>query len=372
VNDPMKWIDGFRDPAAALALRANMEIHGKALADLGRSVRIMEVCGSHTMAIARFGVREILPPCIDLVSGPGCPVCVTPPGYVDAAIELAGRGLTVATFGDMINVPGSDSSLAESRADGAAIEVCYSPTRTLELAADSPDREFVFLAIGFETTIAPVISIVKQAISKGIKNVSLLTAFKVVPPALDVLLGDPELSVDALLCPAHVSAIIGSDAYIPIVENYNKTCIVAGFEPLDILMGIDRILELAIEDRAACENQYSRVVTPEGNRIAQQVMTDMLESCDPYWRGIGVIPGSGLKLRDEFIAYDAADKFEITIGPGREHAGCLCGGVIKGSHKPDQCAFFGKECTPDSPIGPCMVSSEGTCAAYYKYLRATQ
>jgi len=349
-----------------------MEQHGKALADRGGSVRIMEVCGSHTMAIARFGIREILPSCIDLVSGPGCPVCVTPPGYIDTAIELAGRDVTIATFGDMLNVPGSDSSLAAARAGGASIEVCYSPARTLELAEQTPDREFVFLAIGFETTIAPVISIVKEAARKNIRNVSLLTAFKVIPPALNALLGDPELSIDALLCPAHVSAIIGADAYIPVVEQYSKTCIVAGFEPLDILMGLDRIVELASEGRVACENQYSRVVSPGGNRLAQQIMADMLQPCDPYWRGVGVIPESGLKLRDKFASYDAEIKFDVEIGSGREHAGCLCGNVIKGSHKPDQCSFFGKACTPDAPIGPCMVSAEGTCAAYYKYLRAAE
>lgn len=367
----MKYIDGFRNPEAAAAFRDRLQEHGKGLSDKGKSVTIMEVCGSHTMAIARFGIRSILPECVDLVSGPGCPVCVTPPGYIDAAIELADRGVTIATFGDMLNVPGSESSLAEARARGASVEVCYSPSRAVELALENPEKEVVFLAIGFETTVAPVISIIKQAASAYAANVSLLTAFKLVPPALDALLNDPELAIDAFLCPAHVSAIIGANAYKPVVENYGKTCVVAGFEPLDIMMGIDRILELAVEGTPACENQYNRVVTDEGNPIAIKLMYDLLEPCDAYWRGVGVIPQSGLSLKHEYAPYDAQKKFGITVQPGREHPGCLCGSVIKGSHKPNQCSFFGKSCTPDSPIGPCMVSAEGTCAAYYKYLRAS-
>ncbi len=366
----MKYIDGFRDPAAAAAFKDKIEAHGKALSELGRTVRIMEVCGSHTMAIARFGIRSLLPDCVDLVSGPGCPVCVTPCGFIDTALELAARGHTIATFGDMLNVPGSDSTLAQARADGASIEVCYSPAHAVELAAANPEKEVIFLAIGFETTIAPVVSIVKEATAKDVSNVSLLTAFKLVPPALDALLTDEEMEIDAFLCPAHVSAIIGANAYLPVVENYGKTCIVAGFEPLDIMMGIERIMELAIEGTPVCENQYARVVTDEGNSIARKLMYDFLEPCDSYWRGVGVIPASGLTLKNEYAPYDAEKKFGVTIETGREHKGCLCGSVIKGSHKPDQCAFFGKDCTPDSAIGPCMVSAEGTCAAYYKYLRA--
>ena len=367
----MKYIDGFRDPGAAAALREKIKEHGKILSAAGRSVKIMEVCGSHTMAIARFGIRSLLPDCVDLVSGPGCPVCVTPPGYIDAAIALAERGHIIATFGDMINVPGSDSSLAEARAGGASVEVCYSPSNAVEIARANPDREVVFLGIGFETTIAPVISIIRESASAYAANVSLLTAFKLVPPALDALLNDPGLAIDAFLCPAHVSAIIGAKAYRPVVEKYGKTCVVAGFEPLDILMGIDRILELAIAGTPACENQYSRVVTADGNPVAQRLMAELLEPCDALWRGIGTIPASGLRLKHKYAPYDAEKKFRITVGPGREHAGCMCGDVIKGASKPDRCAFFGTACTPDSPIGPCMVSSEGTCAAFYKYLRVS-
>ncbi len=368
----MRYIDGFRNPAAAQAFNERITRHGEELRKAGRTVRIMEVCGSHTMAIARFGIRGLLPDSIDLISGPGCPVCVTPPGYIDAALDLARRGIIIATFGDMLNVPGSVTTLAQIRAGGASVEVCYSPSNAVELARQDPEQEVVFLAIGFETTIAPVVSIIREACSKNVANISLLTSFKLIPPALHALLADPELAIDAFLCPAHVSAIIGSNAYLPVVEHFRKTCVVAGFEPLDILMGIDRILELYIENRPACENQYNRVVTPEGNAIARKLMQDYLEPCDPYWRGVGVIPQSGLKLKHDYAPYDAELKFGISIEPGIEHKGCLCGSVIKGSHKPSECSFFGKACTPDNPVGPCMVSAEGTCAAYYKYLRASE
>lgn len=368
----MRYIDGFRDPAAADAFNGRISRRGAELARMGRTVRIMEVCGSHTMAIARYGIRGLLPENIDLVSGPGCPVCVTPPGYIDAAATLARKGIIIATFGDMLNVPGSETSLAKVRAEGGSVEVCYSPSNAVEIARRNPEKEVVFLAIGFETTIAPVVSIVREACSRYAANISLLTAFKLIPPALDALLSDPELAVDAFLCPAHVSAIIGSNAYIPVVQRFRKTCVIAGFEPLDILMGIDRILELAIAGTPVCENQYDRVVTPDGNAVARRLMYEYLEPCDPYWRGVGVIPQSGLKLKNEYAPYDAELKFGISVQPGVEHKGCLCGNVIKGSHKPDECSFFGKACTPDNPIGPCMVSAEGTCAAYYKYLRASE
>ena len=365
----MRFIDGFRNPLAASAFRDAIAKKGTFLCDKGQTIKIMEVCGSHTMAIARFGIRDALPDCVDLISGPGCPVCVTPPGYIDAAVMLAEKGFIIASFGDMINVQGSETSLAGVRAAGADVQVCYSPARAIELAREHPENQVVFMGIGFETTIGPVISIIKESISAGITNLSLLTSFKLIPPALEVLLLDPELRIDAFLCPAHVSAIIGWQAYEPLVNRFSKSCIVAGFEPLDILMAIDRIMELIVIEKTSCENHYSRVVTAKGNLIAQKLMDEMLEPCDPVWRGMGIIPGSGLRLKPEYSQFDAEKKFGFNIHPGKEREGCLCGNVIKGSSKPDECAFFGKACTPLSPIGPCMVSSEGTCAAYYKYLR---
>lgn len=363
----MKYTDGFRDPAAASVLRKAIAATAASIASTRGSVRIMEVCGTHTMAIARHGIRGILPSNVDLVSGPGCPVCVTPAGYVDSAIGLASRGVTIVTFGDMLHVPGSSSTLADSRARGAAIETVYSPSTAIEMAAAQPEREFVFLAIGFETTVAPVVNLVEKATAAGIGNLSLLTAFKLVPPALSALRADPELAIDAFLCPAHVSAIIGAEAYRSFAGKGGVPCVIAGFEPLDILLGIDHILTQVNEDRADVENLYDRVVRPEGNRKAQNVIARYLQPADARWRGIGVIPGSGLVLKPQYAPFDAALRYGIAESAGSEPAGCLCGEVIKGRLKPPSCPMFGSRCTPDSPIGPCMVSSEGSCAAYYKY-----
>jgi hydrogenase expression/formation protein HypD len=365
----MNYIEGFRDPAVAKGIRARVDALAGALPARNRSVNIMEVCGSHTMAIARYGIRDILPSTVNLISGPGCPVCVTPTRYIDAAITLAERGIIVVTFGDMILVPGSASTLAECRARGGAVEVAYSPTRAIELAVANPDREVVFLAIGFETTTAPVISIVEQAIQLGLKNVSLLTAFKLVPPALTALLADPEIRIDAFLCPAHVSAIIGADAYKPFAETYKVPCVVAGFEPLDILYGVQGILEQVTLGKAEVVNQYARVVKAQGNLMAQALMAKYLEPVDAAWRGIGVLPKSGLGLRPEYAVYDAELKYGVTVELGAENPACACGEVLKGKQKPPECSLFGTACTPDHPVGPCMVSTEGTCSAYFKYLR---
>ncbi len=365
----MNYIDAFRNPAVARGIRARVDALAGDLGALNRSVNIMEVCGSHTMAIARYGIRDILPPNVNLISGPGCPVCVTPTRYIDAAIALAERGVIVVTFGDMIPVPGSASTLAECRARGATVEIAYSPTRAIELAVAHPEREVVFLAIGFETTTAPVVSIVDQATRLGLKNVSLLTAFKLVPPALTALLSDPEIRIDAFLCPAHVSAIIGSDTYKPFAEAYKVPCVVAGFEPLDILYGIQGILEQVTQGRAEVVNHYARVVTAGGNLQAQALMAKYLEPVDAAWRGIGVLPMSGLGLKPAYAAYDAERKHGVTVDLGAENPACACGEVLKGKQKPPECSLFGAACTPDHPVGPCMVSSEGTCSAYFKYLR---
>lgn len=365
----MKYIDGFRNPAVAKGIRARIDALAAQLAARDRSASVMEVCGSHTMAIARYGIRDVLPANVSLISGPGCPVCVTPASYIDAAIALAKRGVTIVTFGDMIQVPGSASTLAACRAAGGAVEIGYSPARALELAEARPDREVVFLAIGFETTTAPVTLLVEEAIRRGLKNLALLTAFKTVPPALTALLADKEIRIDAFLCPAHVSAIIGADAYQPFATQYKVPCVVAGFEPLDILYGIQGILEQMTEYRAEVVNQYARVVTARGNLQAQAVMARYLEPVDAAWRGIGTLPQSGLALKPEFAAYDAERKYGLKIELGRENPACACGEILKGKQKPTACPLFGTACTPDHPVGPCMVSSEGSCAAYFKYSR---
>ncbi len=365
----MKYIDAFRNPDAAAALRGQINELAAELATAGIQARIMEVCGTHTMAIGRYGIRDILPDNIDLVSGPGCPVCVTGPGYIDTAIALAQRDGIIVTFGDMLNVPGSSESLAECRAAGGTVRVCYSPLAALDIAAENPGRPVIFLAIGFETTICPVASIVGMAERRGVDNLFLLTAFKLVPPALHALLADADIRIDAFLCPAHVSAIIGARAYEPFAREKRIPCVIAGFEPLDILLGIRGILAQLVKHEAVVENQYSRVVKPDGNLKARAVMQRYLRLDDASWRGLGVIAESGMRLRDEYARYDAEARLGVTVGAGEIHPGCCCGDVVKGKIKPAGCPMFASACTPDRALGPCMVSSEGTCAAYYKFSR---
>jgi len=365
----MKYIDGFRNPDAAACLRQRIAGLAEKLAAADRHANIMEVCGTHTMAIARYGIRDLLPRNVTLVSGPGCPVCVTSPGYIDAAIELAAKGAIIATFGDLAHVPGSETTLAETRSAGGAIKICYSPLAALDLARKNPEREIVFLAVGFETTIAPITSLVDKAIGNGIENLSLLTAFKLIPPALQSLVTDPEVRIDAFLCPAHVTAIIGADAYEPFARDHGVPCVVAGFEPLDIMLGLQGILQQLNDKEARVENQYSRVARPEGNRRARALIDKYLCPVDATWRGIGIIPNSGLSLRQEYARFDAAKRHNVGITAGKTDPRCLCGDVIRGKHLPPDCKLFAAGCTPDHPVGPCMVSTEGTCAAYYKYSR---
>jgi hydrogenase expression/formation protein HypD len=362
----MRYLDGFRDPRAAAALR--VEIHTAARGALARrpEITIMEVCGSHTMAIARYGIRDALPCGVRLVSGPGCPVCVTVPGYIDAAIALARRDVRIVTFGDLLNVPGSASTLGRCRAEGGTIEIVYGPAQALKTARAHPDRPAVFLAVGFETTIGPVLSLVDRAREGRINNLSLLTAFKLVPPALHALLADPAVRVDAFLCPAHVSAVIGSEPYAPFAAR-GTPCVIAGFEPLDILYGILGILRQIADGKAEVENQYARVVRPGGNPKIQALMARLAEPVAAAWRGLGTIPASGLALRGAEAGYDAARRFGLTLERGFEPPGCACGDVITGKRAPADCPLFGTACSPEHPVGPCMVSSEGSCAAEYRY-----
>ena len=370
----MKYIDEFKNPAAAKAIASNIRELAKQIPEK-KTVKIMEVCGSHTMAIARHALRDLLPANIDLTSGPGCPVCVTDSGYIDAALKLAAtKNVVIATFGDMLRVPGGRTpegprSLTTARAEGAEIKVCYSPAMAIEAAEANTEKEVVFLAIGFETTAAPIAATLDEALNRKIRNFSLLTAFKLVPPALEALSSDPELKVDAFLCPAHVSAIIGANAYEPFVETHHKPCVIAGFEPLDILFGVEKILEQLVEGKAFVDNQYARVVKPEGNTVARKIIERYFEPADAVWRGIGEIPASGMAMRPEFSDFDAEKKLGVEIKAGKPDPRCRCGDVLKGKIKPDQCHMFGKTCDPTHPVGPCMVSSEGACAAFFKYAR---
>ncbi len=363
----MKYLREFHDPATAAALAKELAYAGNSFARSGRSAVIMEVCGTHTMAIARHGIRSLLPPNIQLISGPGCPVCVTEPGYIDTAIELARRGVIVVTFGDLLAVPGSESSLANARAAGARIVVCYSPAETLRIAAQHQNSEVVFLAVGFETTIAPIVSTLEAASKNGVKNLSFLTAFKRVIPAMKALVSDTSNRIDAFLCPGHVSAIIGVEPYQEIATS-GIPCVIAGFEPIDILQALLKLVDMVKNKEASVINLYSRVVRQRGNPKAQELIDTFLVPSAARWRGLGEIPDSGFSFRETWRHFDAEARHGVRIPEGRQYRGCLCGEIVKGKIPPEQCSHFGRKCTPESPVGPCMVSSEGTCAAYYKYI----
>ncbi|MGW8161458.1 MAG: hydrogenase formation protein HypD [Desulfobulbales bacterium] len=359
---PDRISEAFRD--RELATRLTERIHDAVV----RPLRIMEVCGTHTMAIFRHGIRTLLPQAVELVSGPGCPVCVTSAGDIDQIIELASvPGVTLTTFGDMLRVPGSKGkNLAEARAEGARVEIVYSPADALKIAQNT-ERLVVFPAIGFETTIPVIAATVLEAKKKNISNFMLLVSHKVVPPALKALLDDPELGIDALLCPGHVSAIIGVQAYEPLAELYKMPSVIAGFEPLDILSAIYMLVSQIHEGKAVVENTYSRVVSGTGNIKARHMIEQVFEPCDAQWRGLGEIPASGLALRPVFNEFDARKYFGLTPISVPEPKGCRCGEILTGKVKPIQCPLFNTRCTPTHPIGPCMVSSEGSCAAYSKY-----
>ncbi|MCS7049013.1 MAG: hydrogenase formation protein HypD [Verrucomicrobiae bacterium] len=335
---------------------------------VGRDVYLMEVCGTHTMAAFRSGLRQLLPANVHLISGPGCPVCVTDTNYIDAAIELTRRAdVTVATFGDLLRVPGSDTSLEQERAVGGDVRIVYSPTDALMLARQHPRRHVVFLGVGFETTAPTVAFNIWTAARDGVSNFHVLCAHKTMPRAMEALLKDQTVRLDGFMCPGHVSVITGLEMYEFIARDYWRPCVVTGFEPADMLEGIAMLLAQIVAGVARVENQYTRSVTREGNRRAQELLAEVFEPCDASWRGLGVIPGSGLAIRPKYAAHDAAVALGVTFRAARVHPGCRCGDVLRGVVQPTQCPLFGKACTPLSPFGPCMVSAEGTCAAHYKY-----
>lgn len=369
----MKHISEYRNPEVVKRLAEKIEEVSNDR--LGRSqndincLTFMEVCGTHTMAIARFGIRQLLPKNVRLISGPGCPVCVTPNRYLDHAIAI-GRlnNVILTTFGDMTRVPGSTSSLEKEKAAGRKIETVYSPLDSLDLARKNPDKEIVFLSVGFETTIPTIASTLIMAKNEGLKNFSILTSNKVVPPALAAL-AQGELKLNGLLLPGHVSTIIGANAYKPVVEVFKIPCSIAGFEPTDIMASILDLVEQNVSGTPKLSIDYKRVVTPEGNIKAQAAISEVFEPCDAEWRGIGIIPGSGLRVKDSLKHFDAANKFEVIVEETREDKGCICGLILQGMKNPSECPLFGKKCKPENPVGACMVSSEGTCAAWYKYER---
>jgi len=364
----LKFIDEFRGGKIArlLADAIREAMPGRESAT-GRPLTFMEVCGTHTMNIARFGIRELLPENLRLISGPGCPVCVTPHRWIDHAIAIARRPeVLVCAFGDMMRIPGSTSSLERERARGVDIRIAASTIEVLSLAKENPGRQVVFLGVGFETTIPTVAVSILEARSQGLPNYSVLCGHKLMPPALEAL-SKGDLRLDGYLCPGHVSAILGSGVYESIVRKHGIGCVIAGFEPLDILQAILMLVRQAAEGCPRVENPYSRAVTREGNVKALGILSQVFEAKDDEWRGMGMIPASGLKIRTEFAGHDAALRVPVEIEPTREPAGCLCGSVLRGAVKPPECGLFGSACTPDNPVGACMVSAEGTCAAYFRY-----
>ncbi len=358
----MKYLDEYRDSKLAKPLVEELR------RAVSKPLRVMEVCGSHTMAIFRNGIRSILPDGMQLVSGPGCPVCVTSASHMDAFIGMADRpGVRVAIFGDLFRVPGTHGSLAEASSRGAKVEIVYSPMDALELAVNNPGELVVFLGVGFETTTPGIAATILAAKNNNIKNFVVFSTQKTMPAPMEALLSDPALQIDGLLCPGHVSSIIGAGAWEPLAKKYKLACVVGGFETADLLKSLILLARQVGTGDIKVENVYPRAVAWEANQRAAKMVAEIFEPSDMDWRGLGRIPQSGLKIREKYAAFDAEVRLEITLPEAQEPKGCLCGNILKGMNTPRECPLFSSRCTPANPIGPCMVSSEGTCAAYHKY-----
>ncbi|MEQ8752970.1 MAG: hydrogenase formation protein HypD [Coleofasciculus sp. G1-WW12-02] len=371
----MKYVDEFRDPQKAKALLREIQTLTTQLGKTStQPLKVMEVCGGHTHSIFKYGLEEILPDTIELIHGPGCPVCVMPRGRLDDAIAIADYpNVILTTFGDAMRVPGSQKSLLQAKAAGADIRMVYSPLDSLKIAKENPDKEVVFFGIGFETTAPSTALTILQADTEGIKNFSMFCNHVLVIPALQALLDNPDLQLDAFIGPGHVSMVIGTEPYQFIAQHYQKPIVVSGFEPLDILQSLWMILQQLIQGRCEVENQYDRIVQPQGNRVALDAMNTVFEVRQKFeWRGLGDIPNSGFKICPKYAQFDAEVKFTVPNRQVADHKACQCGEILKGVMKPWQCKVFGTACTPENPIGTCMVSSEGACAAYYKYGRLSK
>jgi len=358
----MKLISEFRQSELVPGLVSSISHHAT------REARLMEFCGGHTVAIMKTGLRQLLPPALTLTSGPGCPVCVTDNADLDKAIALAGLpNVIVASFGDMLRVPGSTSSLQEAKAAGGDVRIVYSTLDALTLARTNPGKSIIFIGIGFETTAPTVAASILQAVQEGINNYYVLSLHKVCPPVIKALLDSGEVNLQGLICPGHVSAVIGSRPWKFIADDYGIPCVVSGFEPLDILQSIDMLAQQAARGEARVEIAYRRGVTPQGNTVATNVMERVFAPASAQWRGIGEVALSGLKLRPEYERFDAERNFKFEIGVTVTQKGCICGDILRGVKSPPLCTLFRRVCTPLNPVGPCMVSSEGSCAAYYHY-----
>jgi hydrogenase expression/formation protein HypD len=358
----MKFIDEFRNRDLALSLAKQI---GR---DVRQPLRLMEFCGGHTHAIMRFGIRKLLPPAVEMLSGPGCPVCVTSSGDLDRTIGLARiPGVILTTFGDMLRVRGTNGSLQTERAQGADVRIVYSPLDALNLAEKHPDRSVIFLGVGFETTAPGVAASVLEAGVRGLKNYSVFSIHKLTPPATRAILDAGEVRLTGILGPGHVTTVIGTDAWQFLPSQYGVPIAVAGFEPLDILRGIGMLVDQVRSGRIRVDNAYSRSVLPRGNGTALAIMNRVFEVCDAEWRGIGSLSQSGLRLREEYASFDAARVFPVSVKPSEEPPGCRCGEVLRGILDPTKCPLFRRVCNPENPIGPCMVSTEGACSAYLQY-----
>ena len=359
----MKFLEEYRDADLSKAyLEKIREITTK-------EWRIMEFCGGQTHSLVKNGIINLLPSTIEMIHGPGCPVCVTPMNTIDQAIELAQqKNIILCSFGDMLRVPGSSKSLLDAKAAGGDIRFLYSPMDAVQLARDNPNKEVVFFAVGFETTApANALSVVHAQIY-GLKNYSILTSHVLVPPAMQAILEEENSHIDGLLGAGHVCSVMGLETYQKIAQGYQIPIVVTGFEPVDLLQGILMIIQQLENKEVKLENQYSRVVPSEGNPIAQQIIDKVFEVCDKEWRGIGTLPNSGWRMKPEMAAFDAVKKFKLpTTGSTNEETQCIAGEILKGAKKPIDCPMFGKQCTPVNPIGAPMVSSEGACAAYYHF-----
>jgi hydrogenase expression/formation protein HypD len=358
----IKHMEKFRDPELSKRIADNIKKISK------KPVRIMEVCGTHTVSIFRNGIRSILPETITLLSGPGCPVCVTAQKEIDAIIEMAGKEkMTIATFGDLMRVPGFNSSLQMEHSKGCDIRMVYSAFDAINIAKNNPDRIVVFPGVGFETTAPTIAASIITANRMNLENFYVYSVHKLVPPALFALMDNEKVRVDGFILPGHVSVIIGSNGYESFFNKYSVPGVIAGFEPVDILQAVYKIVYRIENESPGLENSYQRAVTTEGNPKALQMMEDVFEPVDAQWRGIGMIPGSGLGIRKKYERFDAEKMVGFSAPVNMEPKGCACGEILTGIKTPPECPLFNKQCTPMAPVGPCMVSSEGTCATYYQY-----
>jgi hydrogenase expression/formation protein HypD len=358
----MKYVNEYRDPELGKKLLERIRRNSR------KHIKLMEFCGGHTVAIFKHGLRQLLPSNIEMLSGPGCPVCVTASADLDRAIALSKLpNVIITSFGDMVRVPGSRGSLQKAKAEGADVRIVYSAQDALKIAKDNQEKSIIFIGIGFETTAPTIAASIFQAEQEKIKNYHVLSLHKVCPPIMKAILDLGEVKLDGIICPGHVSAIIGSRPFHFLPDEYKIACAISGFEPVDILMAVDSLVGQIESGQPKVDITYRRGVKEEGNTAALGLMEKVFEIGEADWRGIGIVPKSGLKIRKKYETYDAEKNFNVKIGPSREPKGCICGAVLRGVSTPLECRLFRNTCTPERPIGPCMVSSEGSCATYYEY-----